>query len=68
MEYYWMIRNLSNVFDYRLKMAEYAQRYGKSSAAREFKTTRRTVRKWVGGAEGSAACAQEYPAQDECRG
>jgi transposase len=48
MGYYWMIRNLSNVFDYRLKMVEYAQRYGKSAAAGEFKTTRKTVRKWVG--------------------
>ena len=46
MEYYWMIRNLSNVFDYRLKMVEYAREHGKSAAAREFKTTRKTVRKW----------------------
>ena len=48
MEYYWMIKSLSNVFDFRLKMVEYAKKYGKSAAAREFKTTRKTVRKWVG--------------------
>ena len=48
MGYYWMIQNLSNAFDYRLKVVEFAMREGISSAAREFETTRKTVRKWVG--------------------
>jgi transposase len=48
MEYYWLIKQMSNPFDYRLKMVEWAIKYGLSSASREFKTTRVTVRKWVG--------------------
>lgn len=48
MGYYWMINNLSNAFDYRLKMVEYALQAGITAAAREFETTRKTVRKWVG--------------------
>ena len=48
MEYYWMIKNLSNAFDYRLKMVEFAMQIGIAVAAREFVTTRKTVRKWVG--------------------
>jgi transposase len=48
MEYYWLMKRMSNVFDYRLKMVEYAIKYGKSAASREFRTTRKTVRKWAG--------------------
>jgi transposase len=47
MEYYWMIRRMSNKFDYRLKLVQYAQSHSISAAAREFKTTRPTVRKWL---------------------
>ena len=46
MEYYWIIRRMSTKFDYRLKVVEFAKLYGVSAAAREFKTTRKTVRKW----------------------
>lgn len=46
MEYYWIIRRMSNKFDYRLKIVEVAIKNGISSAAREFKATRKTVRKW----------------------
>ena len=48
MGYYWMINNLSNVFDYRLKMVEWAIVNGNSSSSIKFETTRKTVRKWVG--------------------
>jgi len=48
MGYYWMMRRMSNAFDYRLKMVEWAMKYTVSSASREFRTTRMTVRKWVG--------------------
>ena len=48
MGYYWMINNLSNVFDYRLKMVEWAMLNGISSGSVKFETTRKTVRKWVG--------------------
>ena len=47
MGYYWLMREMSNPFDYRLKMVEWALKYGISSATREVKTTRVTVRKWV---------------------
>ena len=47
MKYYWIIRRMSNKFDYRLKMVEYAKLHSISSAAKEFSTTRKTVRKWL---------------------
>jgi len=46
MVYYDMIRGISK-FDIRLKMVEQASKVGISQTAREFKTTRLTVRKWV---------------------
>ena len=46
MEYYWIIRRMSNKFDYRLKMVELAEQAGVSEAARVFSATRPTVRKW----------------------
>jgi len=46
MEYYWIIRRMSNKFDYRLKMVELAMKSGVSEAARVFGATRKTVRKW----------------------
>ena len=48
MGYYWIMLRMSNKFDYRLKMVEWALKSGISSASREFETTRETVRKWVG--------------------
>ena len=47
MGYYQIIKDMSIKFNYRLRMVEYALRHGKSQAAREYKTTRKTVRKWV---------------------
>ena len=47
MEYYWIINRMSYKFDYRLKMVECAKMHGISLAARKFKTTRKTVRKWL---------------------
>jgi len=38
---------MSNKFDYRLKMVEFAKMHNISLAAREFKTTRKTIRKWL---------------------
>lgn len=46
MGYYEMIRGVSK-FDLRLKMVERAAKVGINQTAREFKTTRVTVRKWV---------------------
>lgn len=46
MEYYWLVRRMSNTFDIRFKMVQWAIAKGVSSASREFKATRKTVRKW----------------------
>ncbi len=45
--YYDMIKNKNQVFNYRLKMVLYANPHGKKSAARFFHTTVSTVRKWL---------------------
>ncbi len=45
MTYYRMIRGVSK-FDLRLQMVERAKQVGVSQAAREYRTTRNTVRKW----------------------
>jgi len=47
MRYYWIIRRMSNKFDYRLKMVEHAQMHGITKASKAFETTRVTVRKWL---------------------
>ncbi|UCG82773.1 MAG: transposase [Dehalococcoidia bacterium] len=47
MEYYQIIKDMSNRFNYRLRMVEHACEHGISSAAQEYKTSRVTVRKWV---------------------
>ena len=47
MGYYWIIRRMSNKFDYRLKMVQHAQMHDISKAAKAFDTTRKTVRKWL---------------------
>ncbi len=45
MTYYQMIRGVSQ-FDLRLQMVERSEKVGISQTAREYKTTRNTVRKW----------------------
>ena len=47
MRYYELVRDMSNKFNLRLEIVRFARDYGISEAAREFKTTRKTVRKWV---------------------
>lgn len=47
MKYYQIIKNMSNKFNFRFSMVQYALQNGISEAAREYKTTRKTVRKWV---------------------
>lgn len=45
--YYDMIRNKNQVFNYRLKMVQYAKTNGIKPAAAYFHTTAKTVRKWL---------------------
>ena len=45
MTYYQMISGVSN-FDLRLQMVERSREVGISQTAREYRTTRNTVRKW----------------------
>lgn len=47
MRYYELVKDMSNKFNLRLEIVRFARDYGISEAAREFKTTRKTVRKWV---------------------
>ena len=44
--YLQALKEMKNVFDVRLKMAKLALEHGVSSTARQFSTTRDTVRKW----------------------
>lgn len=46
-EYYTLVRQMSNPFALRLRMVMVARECGVSEAARQFKTTRKTVRKWL---------------------
>lgn len=46
MKYYELIKDMSNQFNLRLEIVRFARDYSVSEAAREFKTTRKTVRKW----------------------
>jgi hypothetical protein len=46
MKYNDLIRDMSNKFNYRLEIVRFSREYGVSGTAREFKTTRKTVRKW----------------------
>jgi transposase InsO family protein len=46
MKYNDLIRDMSNKFNLRLEIVRFAREHGVSEAAREFETTRRTVRKW----------------------
>jgi len=45
--YYQVTKKMSNAFDLRLRMVRMAQTEGISAAARYYRTTRRTVQKWV---------------------
>lgn len=47
MIYYEIIKAMSNKFDFRLRMVQFAKEEGVSEAARVYGTTRKTVRKWV---------------------
>lgn len=46
MKYYEMMKEMPNKFNLRLEIVRFARDNGVSAAAREFKTTRKTVRKW----------------------
>jgi hypothetical protein len=46
MKYYEMIKEMPNKFNLRLEIVRFAREHGVSEAAREFKTTRKTVKKW----------------------
>ena len=46
MKYNDLIRDMSNTFNLRLEMVRFAKEHGVSETSREFKTTRKTVRKW----------------------
>jgi transposase len=47
MTYYQVTKKMSNVFDLRLRMVRMAEEEGISAAARHYRTTRKTVQKWV---------------------
>lgn len=47
MTYYQVMKKMSNVFDLRLQMVRMAEEEGVSAAARYYRTTRKTVQKWV---------------------
>ena len=47
MKYYEMMKEMPNKFNLRLEIVRFARDHGVSGAAREFKTTRKTVRKWL---------------------
>jgi len=47
MRYYFLVKDMSNKFNFRLRMVQLAQKTSISEAARVYGTTRRTVRKWV---------------------
>lgn len=48
MRYYDVVKHMSNKFDIRLRMVEQAKEKGISGAARYYRSTRKTVRKWIG--------------------
>ena len=45
--YYDLYRNSNNPVPYRMDIVRYAKKHGIKPAAREFKTTPKTVRKWI---------------------
>ena len=46
-DYYTMIRSKNHKFDIRIHMVRHAIEYNINSAAKAFKTTRKTVKKWL---------------------
>lgn len=45
--YYQIIQDMNTKFNFRYHLVQYAKTHSVSEAAREFKTTRKTVRKWI---------------------
>ncbi|MBI5410083.1 MAG: helix-turn-helix domain-containing protein [Nitrospirae bacterium] len=45
--YYSIIKDMKTKFDFRYHLVQYAKSHSVSQAAREFSTTRKTVRKWI---------------------
>lgn len=45
--YYTLVKGMSNPFELRIEMVTVARQVGISETARQFKTTRKTVRKWL---------------------
>ena len=46
-KYYQVVKDMKTKFNFRFHVVEYARTHSISEAAREFQTTRKTVRKWV---------------------
>lgn len=44
--YFDLLRQMKNAFSYRLRLVTHARQHGIKAAARAFRTTARTVRKW----------------------
>jgi len=47
MMYYQVVKKMSNTFDLRVRMVRMAEEAGISATARYYRTTRKTVQKWV---------------------
>ncbi len=45
--YFDLVRQMPNAFNYRLRLVTHARQHGIKAAARAFRTTVRTVRKWL---------------------
>jgi transposase-like protein len=45
--YFEVIRQMKNAFDFRLRLVTYARQHSIKAAARAFRTTLPTVRKWL---------------------
>ena len=50
--YFDVVRHMKNAFDYRLRLVTHARQHGIKAAARAFRTTVPTVRKWLRRYEG----------------
>ena len=44
--YFEVVRQMKNAFNYRLRLVTHARQHGIKAAARAFRTTVPTVRKW----------------------
>jgi transposase len=45
--YFDVVRHMKNAFNYRLRLVTHARQHGIKAAARAFRTTVPTVRKWL---------------------